>query len=177
MLTANPVKRSKRKVCRFEFPEVQGMEDIQEELCIMEAASPFMAMFQVVPLDQIQNDAEAQKAERMIEYLDRAFENEFPDREIKTYLDLLMLIFEKYDSENYVRAFGEMTPQEVLSALLKEDGLHQKDLVPEFFKSPSQVSEFLHSKKGRDKLSFEQAVFLGKRFHVDPECFLLKEIL
>ena len=173
MLTANPVKRSKRKIFRFEFPKVQGMEDVQEELCKKEATSPFMAMFQVVPLYEIQNDSEAQKAERMIEYLDRAFGNEFPDRDVKTYQDLLMLIFEKYDNENYVRAFDEMTPQEILYALLEEEGLQQKDLVPEFFKSPSQVSEFLHAKKGRDKLGFEQAVLLGKRFHIDPECFLI----
>jgi plasmid maintenance system antidote protein VapI len=65
-----------------------------------------------------------------------------------------------------------MSPQEFLKALLIEDNLTQKSLVPICFHTESQVSEFMHRKKGRDKLSYEQAVHLGNMFKVDPLNFL-----
>ena len=82
------------------------------------------------------------------------------------------MLLKEYNDGQHVPASCEMPPHELLKALLIEDGVSQKSLVPDCFHSESQVSEFLHQKKGRSKLSYEQAQSLGKKFKVDPLSFL-----
>ena len=81
-------------------------------------------------------------------------------------------ILDEYEAESSSKELKKVPPHEFLKALLEEDGISQKSLVPDCFATESQVSEFLHQKKGRCELSYQSAVKLGKRFSVNPLNFL-----
>jgi len=83
------------------------------------------------------------------------------------------MLIEAFNTQHYVPASAHLEPHEFLQALLEEEGLSQKDLVPDYFKSASQVSEFLNQRKSRKTLSYQQAFALGRRFVVDPVNFLV----
>ncbi len=155
----------------FTFPPVQGFEDINSILSTHPSENMFGALIHAYPLKPIANDKSARNGERMLEYLGRAFDPEIPV-EIKNYHHVLSMQMKEYDDLYHVRAAEDMQPHEFLKALLIEDQLTQKSLVPDCFATESQVSEFLHQKKGREKLSYQQAALLGKKFHVDPLNFL-----
>lgn len=184
MLTSNHSKRRKSsyrlskgttlkkiKVSLFHFPFVQGLEDISQKLSLVEADSLFTALLKLFRLRPIETEKEARDAERILEYIDRAFEKDIP-LEIDHFRQVLLMLVTHFDEKHYRRAAGDLEPAEFLKALLKEEGISQKELVPECFKSESQVSEFLHQKKGRKDLSYQQAAALGRRFAVDPLNFL-----
>jgi antitoxin component HigA of HigAB toxin-antitoxin module len=116
----------------------------------------------------------ALKAERMLQYLGFAFDEYFP-QEITSYQHILLLLLDEYDKTQHVRAASDIAPHEFLKALLEEDNILQKSLVPDCFHSQSQVSEYLHQKKGRSQLSVKQALALGKKFKVNPINFLKGE--
>lgn len=155
----------------YRFPLVVGLEDISSKLNQLPSANLFGALFHAFELKPVVNEKNARAAERLIEYLGRAFERNTPPQ-ILYYQHILLMLLKEYDDAHYVRASKDLMPHEFLKALLKEDGLPQKSLVPDCFPSESQVSEFLHQKAGRSTLSYEQAVVLGKKFHVDPLNFL-----
>lgn len=147
------------------------MEDVSEKLFAVEADSVFSALQTAFKLRPIENEKDACEAERVLEYLDRAFEIDIPE-EIDRYRSLLLMLISSYDAQHTIRAASCYAPHEFLKILLEEKGINQKDLVPDCFKSASQVSEFLKQRKGRTKLSYEQAVALGNRFGVNPKNFL-----
>lgn len=155
----------------YQFPNVPGLEEISDKANKIPAENLFGVLLHIVPLKPILNDADGDKAERLLEYIGRAFEEKMP-KEIKNYFDVLEMLLRDYDSVSHVQAAKTMTPQEFLKALLIEDCLTQKSLVPDCFPTESQVSEFLRFKKGRENLRYEQAVALGKKFKVDPLNFL-----
>ncbi|MCE5319233.1 MAG: hypothetical protein LLG04_17955 [Parachlamydia sp.] len=155
----------------FHFPMVRGLEDVSERLNAVEADTLFAALMHAFSLRPIQNEEDARDAERVLEYIERAFEQD-PPEDIERYRQVLLMLVTAFDEQHYVRAAGNMEPHEFLKALLQEDGVSQKALVPDCFKSESQVSEFLHQRKGRKNLFYEQAVVLGRRFGVDPLNFL-----
>lgn len=153
------------------FPEVQGLEDISAKMAAVKAESLFLALLKGHDLTLIQNEAQALAAERFLEYLLRAFEKVCPEAVTK-YLHLLQMLIEEYDKKHTVAAIKNLPAHKLLQALLEEEQLGQRALVPSCFKSASQVSEFLHQKKRRQKLTADQAIRLGKRFHMDPMVFL-----
>jgi antitoxin component HigA of HigAB toxin-antitoxin module len=164
------VKKALQEVCIFNFPSVMGLDDISNRLNVIKAENPFVALMHVYNLSPIENDKNIQTAERLLEYLERAFEKGMP-KEVANYQHILLLLIEEYNNKHYVRA-NEHPPHKFLKILLEEDKVTQQSLVPDCFRSRSQVSEFLSQKKGRQKLSYEQALSLGKRFNVDPLNFL-----
>lgn len=165
------IRMTTKQVSVFKFPEIQGLEEIYQQLNAVEAENLFVALLQVFDLRPIESEKTARIAERVAEYLDRAFDAKVP-KEIKYYSHLLHMLIKEYDDKFYISASQKMDPHVFLKALLEETATSQKNLVPDCFPSASQVSEFINQKKGRDKLSYEQAVALGKRFHVNPSNFL-----
>ena len=155
----------------YQFPEVHGLEDVSSKMATVKAETLFSALLKGYDLSPITTEDQAKTAERFLEYLLRAFEKACPPQ-VKTYLHLLEMLIEEYDKQHTVAAARNIPPYKLLKALLDEEGLDQKSLVPTCFKSPSQVSEFLSQKKGREKLTADQAIKLGKRFHLDPLLFL-----
>lgn len=154
----------------YHFPQIQGLEDISAKMAAITADSLFSALLKGYDLSPIESEEQAEKAERFLEYLLRAFEKTCP-RQAKTYLHLLEMLISEYDQEQTVAAVKDIPPHILLKAILDEEQLDQKSLVPSCFKSASQVSEFLSQKKGREKLTAQQAIKLGKRFHLDPLLF------
>jgi len=78
------------------------------------------------------------------------------------YLEVLADLIIKYEAR-FDEELSEMTPRQLIQYFIAQDGLAQKDLVPEFG-SASRVSEFL---KGDRRLSLEQAKRLSDRFRVN----------
>ena len=156
----------------YRFPVIDGFEAISTTLNTHPAENIFGALLHAFELKPIEVDETATKAERLLEYLDRAFEDDMPIQ-ISHYQHLLFMLIKEYDALHHVRAAKGMSPSDFLKGLLLiENSISQKSLVPNCFRTESQVSEFLHQKKGRSKLDYEQAVILGKKFHVDPLNFL-----
>lgn len=164
-------KKALKEVSLFCFPMVKGLEEVSRRLARVEADSLFSALLQSFRLRLIKTAEEARVAEELLEYLERAFEASCPV-EIRQYKEVLLMLIAAYDEKHYTSAAKEIGPALFLKHLLQENGLCQKDLVPDCFKSESQVSEFLHQHKGRSQLSYAQAVSLGSRFGVDPLNFL-----
>lgn len=164
-------RKVQKNIYIYTFPLVPGLEDISTKLNSHPAENVFSVLFSAQTLKPIVNSKSACKAERMLEYLGRAFEKEAP-RQVEYYRHLLCMLLKEYDDLCHIRAAESMLPHEFLKALLIEDQVPQKSLVPDCFPTESQVSEFLHQKKGRQNLSYEQAVALGKKFKVDPKNFL-----
>lgn len=165
------LKTSPIKANVYQFPEVQGLEDISTKMAAVKAETLFSALLKGYDLSPIENEEQAKIAERFLEYLLRAFENECPEH-VKIYLHLLEMLTHEYDKLHTVDAMENIAPHRLLQVLLEEQNLTQKSLVPSCFNSQSQVSEFLAQKKGREKLTADQAVKLGKKFHLDPLLFL-----
>lgn len=155
----------------YRFPLVDGFEAISTKLNAHPAENVFGALLHAFELKPIEIDETATKAERLLEYLDRAFENDMPIQ-IGHYKHLLFMLIKEYDALHHVQATKDLSPSDFLKTLLIENNISQKSLVPDCFPTESQVSEFLHQKKGRNKLDYDQAVKLGKKFHVDPLNFL-----
>lgn len=164
-------RKTVREVSLFHFPAVIGIEDVSAKLSAVEADSLFSALLYAFRLRPIETRKEASEAERVLEYIERAFPQDFPI-EIENYRQILLMLVEAFNDKYYIRARDTLEPHEFLKTLLHETGISQKALVPDCFKSASQVSEFLHQRKGRKQLSFQQAVALGLRFGVEPQNFL-----
>lgn len=167
------LRKTLKEVSLYCFPVVKGLEDVAQKLNAVAADSLFVALLNAFSLRPIETERDAQDAERVLEYLERAFELDVPS-EIEDYRQILSMLVSAYDDKHMLRAAEGMEPHEFLKALLREDGLSQKALVPDCFKSESQISEFLHQRKGRKNLSYAQAVALGHRFSVNPDNFLIK---
>lgn len=164
-------KTSSVKAMVYTFPKVEGMDDIWMKIATVKAETLFCALLKGYDLSPIENEEQAQAAERFLEYLLRAFEKRCPEQ-VKTYLHLLEMLIDEYDKKHTVAAAKNIPPHQLLKTILQEEGLDQKALVPSCFKSRSQVSEFLSQKRGREKLTAEQAISLGKRFQLNPLLFL-----
>lgn len=166
-----PSKKIPQQLYLYQFPVILGLEDISSKLNSRASENIFGALLHGFTLRPITNEEDANEAERMFEYLNHAFEENI-SLEIDRYRHILFMLIKEYDNSQHIRASDDMPPHEFLKALLIEDEISQKSLVPDCFHSESQVSEFLHQKKGRTKLKFEQAQALGKKFNVDPLNFL-----
>lgn len=79
--------------------------------------------------------------------------------------DLLALLIEDFEKKHY--QLPKAAPLEVVSFLMDQHGLKQKDLV-DVFGTPSIVSEVLSGKRDLNK---DHIARMSERFHVSPELF------
>jgi HTH-type transcriptional regulator / antitoxin HigA len=80
-------------------------------------------------------------------------------------LKLLVNLIESFEDRHY--QLKSATPLEILTELVRDRGLKQKDLVP-VFGSQGVASEVLNGKRG---ISKTQARSLGEFFNVSPSLF------
>jgi HTH-type transcriptional regulator / antitoxin HigA len=80
-------------------------------------------------------------------------------------LKLLVNLIESFESQHY--QLRSSTPLEILTELVSDRGLKQKDLLP-VFGSQGVASEVLNGKRG---ISKSQAKALGEFFKVSPSLF------
>jgi HTH-type transcriptional regulator/antitoxin HigA len=112
------------------------------------------------PLRPIRDDEHNERAAKICDGLiDRR--NSLNSAE-SDYLEVLTILIQQYESK-WDSECASMSPRKFIQYLMDQNGLAQKDLVPEFG-TPSRVSEFL---KGERRLSLEQARRLSARFRLD----------
>lgn len=166
-----PSKKISKELLLYKFPAIEGYLDISQRLDSSPAENIFGALLHAFALSPIKDERTALKAERILQYLGCAFDEYLPE-DIASYQHVLLLLLDEYDKIHHIRAASDIPPHEFLKALLEEDNLLQKSLVPDCFHSESQVSEYLNQKKGRSQLNVKQALALGKKFKVNPLNFL-----
>jgi HTH-type transcriptional regulator / antitoxin HigA len=83
-------------------------------------------------------------------------------------INLLSLLVSSYEDEHY--PLPKSTLERVVRYLMEQQGLKQRDLIPEFG-NESAVSMFL---SGQRELTVKQVVGLSQRFHLAAEVFLLR---
>jgi len=84
-----------------------------------------------------------------------------------TLLRLLAILISEYEARRYTELISEpLPPSEILSYLMKENGMTQKDFAPI---PQSRISEIL---AGKRKISKAQAQVFADRFRVNPSLFL-----
>jgi len=103
--------------------------------------------------------------EEYLSVLDKLAQKENPTAEEEKYAEVLLTLVEAYEEEHH--AIADVSPVDVLRALMGANGLRQKDLAP-IFGSESVVSEVLRKKRPLNKSHIER---LSKRFHVSPAVF------
>jgi HTH-type transcriptional regulator / antitoxin HigA len=85
--------------------------------------------------------------------------------EEKELADLLTLLIEDFEEKHY--QLPKAAPTEVISFLMDQHNLKQKDLT-DVFGTPSIVSEVMSGKRDLNK---DHIARLSARFHVSPELF------
>jgi HTH-type transcriptional regulator / antitoxin HigA len=85
--------------------------------------------------------------------------------EDQKYARLLAALIEKYEREHY--PVTAVKPEDVLSELIEQNGLRQRDLVP-LLGTESVVSEIVNGKRPLSTHNIEK---LSRRFHVSPAVF------
>jgi HTH-type transcriptional regulator/antitoxin HigA len=111
----------------------------------------------------IRNDAELQAYTDALFQL-TALDNPSPSE--AEAIELLTLLVERYEQTQYpIPAAG---PVSILRFLIEQQGLAQRDLIPQFG-SESAVSMFL---SGQRKLTLEQVRRLSARFKLPADVFL-----
>jgi HTH-type transcriptional regulator/antitoxin HigA len=91
---------------------------------------------------------------------------EEPTRDQIEAINLLSLLVSSYEDEHY--PLPKSTPERIVRYLMEQQGLKQRDLIPEFG-NESAVSMFL---SGQRELTVKQIVGLSERFHLPAEVFL-----
>ena len=81
-------------------------------------------------------------------------------------IELLELLIEKWDSEN--NSFNELSPVELIKALMESNNLKSKDLVEILGLSKGTVSKILNYQKGLSKETIRK---LSDYFKVSQEAF------
>ena len=116
------------------------------------------------PLKPIKNDVSHEQAVEMIGSL---LGNKL-DMGASDYLETLILLVNKYEDENHAPMNKELSPQEVILAIMHTNGLSQND-IGKIIGSESAVSMFLSGARGLSKAHIRALV---SRFHVDASIFL-----
>jgi HTH-type transcriptional regulator/antitoxin HigA len=107
--------------------------------------------------------------EELAEYTEALFHLtaiEEPTRGQIEAINLLSLLVSSYEDEHY--PLPNSTPERIVRYLMEQQGLKQRDLIPEFG-NESAVSMFL---SGQRELTVKQIVGLSQRFHLPAEVFL-----
>ena len=98
---------------------------------------------------------------QILENLTNKNDNTFEDE-----IELLILLVERWDMEH--NSFQDLNPIELIRALMRENGLKQKDLVTLLELSKGTVSKILNYQKGLSKASIRK---LAKFFRLAQEAF------
>ena len=107
--------------------------------------------------------------EELAEYTEALFHLtalDAPTRDQIEAINLLSLLVSSYEDEHY--PLPKSTPDRIVKYLMQQQGLKQRDLIPEFG-NESAVSMFL---SGQRDLTVKQIVGLSQRFHLPAEVFL-----
>jgi HTH-type transcriptional regulator/antitoxin HigA len=107
--------------------------------------------------------------EELAEYTEALFHLtaiEEPTRDQIEAVNLLSLLVSSYEDEHF--PLPKSTPERIVRYLMEQQGLKQRDLVPEFG-NESAVSMFL---SGQRELTVKQIVGLSQRFRLPAEVFL-----
>jgi len=88
-----------------------------------------------------------------------------PTRVEEETIELLTLLIERYEDEHY--SVPDASPADVLRFLIEQNGLRQRDLIPEFG-NEAMVSLIL---SGKRRLTCDHIARLSERFHVSPAVF------
>jgi HTH-type transcriptional regulator/antitoxin HigA len=110
------------------------------------------------PLRPLHNDEQNDRASAICDELTNRFDKLTTGE--RDYLEVLSDLIAKYESR-WDDEVTHMSPRGLIEYLMEQNGLAQKDLVPDFG-SASRVSEFLGGK--RKTLSLAQAKNLARRF-------------
>ncbi len=113
----------------------------------------------------IENDEENERAITLAEELSHQKNRTLEE---STLLHLLLALIEKYEEENY--PIEESDPHSILFDLMEDNHL-QKNNLSEILGSEKIASDILI---GKQEITKEQAVILGRFFHVDSSLFLLR---
>ena len=94
---------------------------------------------------------------------------ENPSRAEAEAIELLTLLVDRYEQSHY--SLPKVDAISVLRFLIEQQGLTQRDLIPEFG-SESAVSMFL---RGQRRLTLEQVRKLSARFKLPTDVFITRE--
>jgi HTH-type transcriptional regulator/antitoxin HigA len=123
----------------------------------------YAALLAKVPPKVIRTKQENEYFTQVLTELNQRGETLTPEE--KELADLLTLLIEDFEERTY--KLPKSSPRDLLSFLMEQHGLKQKDLV-DVFGTPSIVSEVMNGKR---ELNKEQIRRLSERFHVSPEVF------
>jgi HTH-type transcriptional regulator / antitoxin HigA len=107
---------------------------------------------------------ELERASQLVEPLLKKGESRTPEE--SALCDLLLKLIDDYQERHTI--IPDLSPHELLQALLEESGKRQADLLP-IFGSRSRVSDAVNGKRA---ISKEQAKRLGEYFRVSPAAFI-----
>lgn len=107
----------------------------------------------------------ARQHEEYLAVVAKLASNDHPTSEEEKYAEILITLIEAYEERHH--PIPDVSPVEVLRALMDANNLRQKDLAA-ILGSESIVSEILHKKRALNKTHIER---LSKRFHVSPAVF------
>jgi HTH-type transcriptional regulator / antitoxin HigA len=128
------------------------------------AANPAYAeLLAKVPPKVIHTEEENERYIAALYELEHSHEILTPEE--KDLAELLTLLIEDFEEKHY--QLPKASPTEVLSFLMDQHGLKQKDLT-DVFGTPSIVSEVMSGKRDLNK---DHIARLSERFHVSPELF------
>jgi len=128
----------------------------------------YLALFGEFPLRPIRTSAEHDRAARIFHQL--SMRDGKLDRAEEAYLEVLESLLERYDRSHYPIATDDITPTQVLRALVQQSGMSVTEL-GELLGSKGAASELLSGK--RKEPSKSQIRQLCARFKVDAGLFLL----
>jgi len=130
---------------------------------VVTVSPEYSALLTRFPPKVIRTEKENETYTKILYDLDRR--NKTPTRAEKELAELLTLLIEDFEERQY--QLPQTNPLDVLTFLMDQHGLRQKDLV-DVFGTPSIVSEVL---SGKRELNKEHIKRLSERFHVSPELF------
>jgi HTH-type transcriptional regulator / antitoxin HigA len=125
-------------------------------------SNTYMELLQLFPPRTISSEAELEMTQEIVDTL--LDKNELT-RDEEDYLDLLGTII--HDYEQRLEPIPDIYGVDLLSILIEENNLRQKDLVP-IFKTESIVSDVLHKRRN---LTVNHIEKLAKFFNVSPAAF------
>jgi HTH-type transcriptional regulator / antitoxin HigA len=115
------------------------------------------------PLTHIRDDDQLDDAQMMVDRL----LSEKLDAGAQEYLDVLTDLVEAYEEEHV--SIPDASEADVLSALIRSNGLTQLGLAKKVGMSQSTISAVI---KGTRSLTKDHIIELGRFFHISPAAFL-----
>jgi HTH-type transcriptional regulator/antitoxin HigA len=138
---------------------------IEGQRHVTKVAADYLRLVAENPLRPIRSGTEYNRVAAMVDSL--SVRDDLTSGE-QDYLDALTLFIEAYDDEHEQDAFAEVSPIEMLKALMEHRGMTTGDL-GDLLGSKGAASEILHGKRGISKTHMAK---LAAHFKVDAGVFL-----